>query len=87
MITKLTVAPCKWENGTVKETCKREKGKKGVSHFPFPVSNEPEVGNEFSHLCFSPLPPQTKHAPMIPFIINPDPYWSRLHDFKLQDQN
>ena len=40
MTTKLTIAPEKWENGCVKESCKgkREKGKmKSFFHFPFSV--------------------------------------------------
>ena len=64
MTTKLTVAPCKWENGSVKGRCKRKKGKgKGVFPFPFSGSKQTsEVGNEFPHFHISPLPPQTKHV-------------------------
>ena len=44
MATKLAVATWKWENGSVKGRCKREKGKrkkeKGFYHFLFPVQNK-----------------------------------------------
>ena len=54
MTTKLTVASWKWENGSVKRRCEREKGKR--KRGPFPISDSKqtrEVANEFSHFTTS----------------------------------
>jgi len=66
MTTKLTVAPSKWENDSVKGRCKRKKGKgkrkRGFPIFHFRFKTNKGSGKFISHFPFSSHFPESKHA-------------------------